>query len=641
MNTKGILLGLMIIWIVSFPSTAQPQLSTKNKKAIELYVEADNYRVRGQFNQAISLLQQAIEKDKGFSEAYFRLGVTYKMMRDLDRSTKSYEAGLYLTIDQKKQKGYFFELGDNYLQVGNYEKARDFLSRYLDSEILNKPKMDQASLWKRTADYAIKNKRNGSGFVPRPLSDTVNCFPMQYFPVLTADEQELIFTRRLGAGNEDDEDLVITRKDSAGHWTKPESISPNVNSGYNEGTCTISADGRQLIFTSCLGRKGFGNCDLFQSLRVGTTWSMPLNMGPQINSPAWESQPALSADGRVLYFLSDRKGGLGSRDIYVSYQIEPNKWTKAENLGPKINTPYDEISPFIHVNGRTLFFAANGRLGFGGYDLFRSEKENGEWQEPVNFGYPVNNHEDQFSLFITADGKRGYYSHEEGSMNTSGKIYEISVPEDLQIKFRSNYVKGKVKDKKTGQPLNARIELYDVAKNELVSFVNSDSVTGEYLMVLTQGSEYGIFVSKMEYVFQSLNFNYESEINIEPVEVNVFLDKVTVGAISVLKNIFFEFDRFDLQDKSITELENMVRFLTDNPNVKVEIGGHTDNDGSPAYNIKLSQNRAQSVATYLIQNGIDQKRISQKGYGADRPMKPNDSEENKQDNRRIEFKILK
>lgn len=632
---------LLMSLVLPAITKAQVPLSTKNKKAIELYVEADNYRVRGQFNQAISLLQQAIEKDKNFSEAYFRLGVTFKMMRDLDRSTKSYEAGLYLTVDQKKQKGYFFELGDNYLQVGNYEKARDFLTRYLDSEMLNRVKVDQAALWKRTAEYAIKNKRNISGFVPRPLGDTVNCFPMQYFPVLTADEQELIFTRRLGESNEDDEDLVITRKDSLGHWQKPESISPNVNSEFNEGTCSISADGRQLIFTSCLGRKGFGNCDLFQSLKVGGIWSQPLNMGPQINSAAWESQPSLSADGRVLYFLSDRKGGLGNRDIYVSHQIEPNKWTKAENLGPKINTSYDEISPFVHANGRTLFFAANGRLGFGGYDLFRSEKENGEWQEPINFGYPVNNHEDQFSLFITADGKRGYYSHEEGSKNTSGKIYEITVPEELQIKFRSNYVKGKVRDRKSGLPLNARIELYNVVTNELVSFVNSDSITGEYLMVLTQGSEYGLFVSKKDYVFQSLNFNYESEINIEPVVVNVFLDRVTVGAISVLKNIFFEFDKYELQDKSKTELEKMVRFLTENPLMKIEIGGHTDNDGSPAYNLKLSQNRAQSVASYLLQYGIDIKRISQKGYGADRPIQPNDSEENKQANRRIEFKILR
>ena len=632
---------LLMSLVLPAITKAQVPLSTKNKKAIELYVEADNYRVRGQFNQAISLLQQAIEKDKNFSEAYFRLGVTFKMMRDLDRSTKSYEAGLYLTVDQKKQKGYFFELGDNYLQVGNYEKARDFLTRYLDSEMLNRVKVDQAALWKRTAEYAIKNKRNISGFVPRPLGDTVNCFPMQYFPVLTADEQELIFTRRLGESNEDDEDLVITKKDSLGHWQKPESISPNVNSEFNEGTCSISADGRQLIFTSCLGRKGFGNCDLFQSLKVGGIWSQPLNMGSQINSAAWESQPSLSADGRVLYFLSDRKGGLGNRDIYVSHQIEPNKWTKAENLGPKINTSYDEISPFVHANGRTLFFAANGRLGFGGYDLFRSEKENGEWQEPINFGYPVNNHEDQFSLFITADGKRGYYSHEEGSKNTSGKIYEITVPEELQIKFRSNYVKGKVRDRKSGLPLNARIELYNVVTNELVSFVNSDSITGEYLMVLTQGSEYGLFVSKKDYVFQSLNFNYESEINIEPVVVNVFLDRVTVGAISVLKNIFFEFDKYDLQDKSKTELEKMVRFLTENPLIKIEIGGHTDNDGSPAYNLKLSQNRAQSVASYLLQYGIDIKRISQKGYGADRPIQPNDSEENKQANRRIEFKILR
>ncbi len=640
---KQLLTGLflLVFLVVAIPGEAQMPLSTKNKKAIELYVEADNLRVRGQFGQAISLLQQAIEKDKNFSEAYFRLGITFKMMEDLDRSTKSYEAGLYLTQDQKKQKAYFFELGDNYLRAGNYEKARDFLNRYLDSEMLNKAKMDQATLWKRNADYAIKNRGNISGFVPRPLSDTVNCFPMQYFPVLTADEQELIFTRRLGSGNENDEDLVVAKKDSLGRWTKPISISDNVNSEFNEGTCTISADGRQLIFTSCLGRKGYGNCDLFQSVKVGDTWSQPLNMGPQINSAAWESQPSLSADGRVLYFLSDRKGGLGNRDIYVSYQSEPNKWTKAENLGPKINTAYDEISPFIHVNGRTLFFAANGRLGFGGYDLYRSEKENGEWQEPVNFGYPVNNHEDQFSLFISADGKRGYYSHEEGSKNSSGKIYELVIPEELQIKFRSNYVKGKVKDKKTGQPLNARIELYDVVKNTLVSTVSSDSLTGDYLMVLTQGSEYGLFVTKKDYVFQSLNFNYESEIAIEPVVVNVFLDKVTVGASTVLKNIFFEFDKYDLQDKSITELEKMVRFLSENPLVKVEISGHTDNDGSPAYNIKLSQNRAQSVANYLVQHGIDVKRITQKGYGADRPIKPNDSEENKQANRRIEFKILK
>lgn len=630
----GVFFSTSLVW-------AQSVLSTRDKKAVEYYTQADNYRVRGQFDQAIALLNQAIDRDKGFVEAYFRLGLTYKMMRDLDRSTQSFEQGLHLTSDIKKQKSFFFELGENYLRTGNYEKAIEMLTHYLDNEIMNKAKVDRATLWKRDAQFAIRNKRNIAGFVPHRLSDTVNCFAMQYFPVLTADEQELIFTRRLGAGAEHDEDLVVSKRDAEGRWGKPESISDRVNSEANEGTCTISADGRQLIFTSCAGRRGYGNCDLFESRKVGDAWSEPVNMGPQINSPAWESQPSLSADGRTLYFISDRRSGLGGRDIYVSYQISEGKWSQAESLGPKINTPYDEISPFIHANGRTLFFAANGRPGFGGYDIYRSERENGVWQEPVNFGYPVNNHEDQFSLFITADGQKGYYSHEEGLKNTSGKIYELKVPEDLQIKFRSNYVKGKVRDKKTSLPLKARVDLYDVAKNELISSVASDSVTGNYLIVLTQGADYALYVTRKDYLFQSLNFNYETETNLEPVVVDVFMDRITTGAVSVLKNIFFEFNKYDLQEKSITELERVVTFLKDNASIRVEISGHTDNTGTAVNNLKLSQNRAQSVANYLTTHGIEPGRIEQKGYGADRPIKPNDTEENRQVNRRIEFRIIK
>lgn len=619
---------------------AQAVLSTKDKKAVEFYTQADNYRVRGQFEPAISLLNQAIARDKGFLEAYFRLGITYKMMHDHEHAIQNLEQGLRLTADPKKQKSFFYELGESYLLTGRYEKAGELLGHYLDNEILNKAKIDQATVWKRNADFAMRNKRNVTGFVPHKLSDTVNCFPMQYFPVLTADEQELIFTRRLGSGAEHDEDLVVSRKDSRGRWGKPESISDHVNSEANEGTCTISADGRQLIFTSCAGRRGYGNCDLFESRKVGDQWSEPVNMGPQINSPAWESQPSLSADGRTLYFISDRRSGLGGRDIYVSYQVSDGKWSKAESLGPKINTPYDEISPFIHANGRTLFFAANGRPGFGGYDIYRSEKENGEWQDPVNFGFPVNNHEDQFSLFITPDGRKGFYSHEEGLKTTSGKIYELAVPEDLQIKFRSNYVKGTVRDKKTRQPLKAKIDLYDVAKNVLVSTVNSDSVSGEYLMVLTQGSEYALYVSRKDYLFQSLNFNYETETNLEPVVVDVLMERITAGAVSVLKNIFFEFNKYDLQEKSITELERVAAFLTENPSIRVEISGHTDNTGTAANNLKLSQNRAQSVANYLTSHGVDARRMVQKGYGADKPIRPNDTEENKQANRRIEFRII-
>jgi OOP family OmpA-OmpF porin len=634
------ILAVVFLALSFFSSLGQSTLSSTNKKAIELYTEADNFRVRGQYGQAVNLLLEALEKDKNFQEAYFRLGITFKSMREFAKSTEIFLKGLQVTRDPKRQKAFYFELGDNYLRQGNYQKALDFLNGYLDSEMLNKPKMDQAQLWKRNAEYGLRNIKNEVQFNPRQLSDSVNRFKMQYFPVLTADEQELIFTRRLGASDQDDEDLVISKRKENGEWGTPISISKNINSEFNEGTCTISADGRQLIFTSCIGRRGYGNCDLFASYKNGDEWTVPVNMGPQINSVAWESQPSLSADGRVIYFVSDRRGGLGNKDLYFSYKLDDGKWTKAENLGPNINTPYDEFSPFIHTNGRTLYFTSNGRPGFGGYDIFKSERENSQWTEPVNFGYPVNNHEDQFSLFITANGEHGYYSHEEGFQYNATRIYEITVPEELRVKFKSNVVKGTVRDRKTKAPLKSKVELFNIQTNELVSVVSSDSLTGKYLMVLTQGADYALYVSAQNYLFKSLNFNYENEAVSKPIEIDVDLDKASTGAVAVLNNIFFDLDKYDLKEKSITELDKIVRFLQENPTIKVEIGGHTDSSGSSAYNIQLSQKRAQAVADYLITKGLEKTRFKQVGYGSQKPLKPNDSEENRQVNRRIEFKIL-
>lgn len=634
-------IGCCLLLLLVTQLQVSAQLSTKKKKAIELYTEADNFRVRGQYNQAIALLQEAIEKDRNFAEAYFRLGITFKAMRDFNRSNSSLEAGLTVTQDQKVQKGFFFELGDNYLREGEYQKALEFLNRFLDIETLNKVRIAHAMLWKRSAEYGLRNKKNQSEYKPQMLSDTVNHFGLQYFPVLTADEQELIFTRRMGPGPEDDEDLVVSRKDDNGNWTIPVSISKNINSKYNEGTCTISADGRTLIFTSCIGRRGYGNCDLFLSKKVGDEWSVPVNIGPEINSSAWESQPSLSADGRVLYFISDRRGGIGGRDIYFSRKDSEGKWSTAENMGQPVNSPFDEISPFIHVNGRTLFYATNGRPGFGGYDIFKTELTNEKWSAPENFGSPVNDHEDQFSLFISADGTRGYYSHEDGTRENSARLYEMTIPKELQIQYRSNFVKGIVRDKKTKTPLQSRVELFDLTKDELVSVVESDSVTGEYLMVLTQGSDYALYVSAPDYLFQSLNFNYENESDPKPVVIDIFLDKTDAGATAVLNNIFFDFDKFELKDRSITELNKLIRFLKEKPSVRVEISGHTDSDGSATYNKQLSLKRAQSVVSYLVEKGIDRGRLTEKGYGADQPIKPNDSEENKQANRRIEFKIIR
>ncbi|MCK6617843.1 MAG: OmpA family protein [Cyclobacteriaceae bacterium] len=631
---------LWLVCLVPVVLPAQSGLSTKSKKAIELYNQADNYRVRGQYQQAIDLLNEAINRDKKFVEAYYRLGLVYMSTKRYPMAVQHFETAASLTTDIKKQRIIWFDLGEAYLNTGQYDNAVVTLQNFLRAENQNRQKIERASQWLRNAEFAKQNLALKAHYNQHPLSDTVNCFPLQYFPVLTADQQELIFTRRLGNAPEHDEDLVISRKESNGRWGKPQSLSKNVNSALNEGTCTISADGRKLIFTSCVGRQSFGSCDLYETVKIGNEWTVPKNLGPNVNSTEWESQPALSADGRTLYFVSDRRGGQGRRDIWVSVSDDNGQWTRARNLGSPVNTPGDEISPFIHVNDQVLYFASTGHTGFGGYDIFFSERSGDTWAAPVNLGRPLNDHEDQFSLFITADGLKGYYSHEESTLaGASSRIYEIDIPESQQIKQKSNYVRGVVADRKTEQRLKAKIELYNIEKNQRVSVVESDSLTGEYLMVLTQGADYALYVTKTGYLFQSLNFNYSEISDFEPITQNILLDRAVSGAHAILKNLFFDTDKYDLKEKSITELEKTVRFLQENPSISIEISGHTDNTGSPAYNQQLSERRAQAVYNYLVNRGIPEVRIVSKGYGHTRPVAPNTTEEGKQLNRRIEFLI--
>ncbi len=636
-------LRLIVAMSLCFSLNVQGQgipLCSKNKKAIELFTEADNYRVRRQFKQAVELLNQAILKDKNFCEAYFRLSQVYRELRDYKKSIQLLTTGMNSTPDLKKKKIFAFELGELYLLTGDYNTSIQFLNQFLKEEKLNQPKIDQASFWISTCEFGLKNQRTSAGFQPHMLSDTVNCFVMQYFPVLTADEQQLFFTRRNGIRGTDTEDLVVSTKDATGRWTTPVSISDKINTPENEGTCTVSADGRQLIFTSCRGRAGFGGCDLFLSEKRGDEWSVPVNLGPGVNSGYWESQPSLSADGRTLYFISDRKGGLGGKDIYVSYKNNNGDWSKAENLGPGINTRADDLSPFIHVNGRTLFFASNGRVGFGGYDIFVTEKVDNQWTEPRNFGAPVNNYEDQFSLFITTDGKKGYYSHETGLDDNTGRIYEITIPEELQIAHRSNYVKGIITDAESRKPVKAKVELLDLKKNELVSVVNSDSLNGKYLMVLTHGSDYGLFISAPGYLYKSFNFNFEETKQVDPIVADIQLQKAKSGASMVLNNIFFDYGKYDLKQESISELEKVVTFLSDNPKIKIEISGHTDNQGTEESNQLLSGKRASAVSDFLVTKNISKTRMQTIGFGSKKPIHDNDTEENRSVNRRIEFKIV-
>jgi outer membrane protein OmpA-like peptidoglycan-associated protein len=633
---------IIFLIILSFTQSGRAQeYSTRSKKAIRLYEASEDYIFRRQLPEAVYLLQQAIEKDKTFIEAHLKIAYVYKLMNNVSNQKSHLQSVIQYSKDPSRFKNVYIALGEACYLLMEYDQALSYLNQFLLFPTVDPRLVNEANWLISNVNFAKEQIQNPLDFEPEKMPDRINEGPLQYFPVLTADEEKIFFTRREGHEPHFDEDIYVSEKDSNGTWSFPYPISRTINTQYNEGTCTISADGKILIFTSCMGRRNYGSCDLFISYREGIDWSRPVNMGQNINSTFWDSQPALSADGRRLYFVSERPGGEGKRDIWMSERNENGEWEPALNLGSRINTPEDDVSPFIHVNGQTLYFASKGRLGFGGYDLFSSEYTGGTWSEPRNLGYPVNSPEDQVSLFVAANGETAYYSLDswtEMGAPTS-MIYQFRMPEVITVTNKSYYVKGKIRDAQTDEPLRASIELMDVNSNQLISKVYSDSILGEYTMVLTEGSEYALYVEKKGYIFESRHFSLPTGSDYQPLLMDFYLQKIASGASTVLNNLFFDLDKYDLKEKSITELQKVISYLKKNPELKVGIQGHTDNTGSAPYNMQLSLKRAEAVYDFLVNNGLDPSRLSYHGFGQTRPAFPNDTEENRSKNRRIEFMI--
>ena len=640
---------LLLVVTISIFGSAWAQsvhtYSTKSKKAIQYYEQSTNFFIRRQYGPALELLEYALKKDKNFAEAHLRVGKIYYAVNNEDQAKFHLQKAVKERYDDPRFTDAHLLLANLQFGDGEYDDAQELLQHLLKIPRLPKVIKDDARSLLANIEYTQQEINNPLPYRPEPVGGRVNQFPLQYFPVLTVDQQTMIFTGRRGTSPQYDEDIYVSQRNSDGVWEAPTPISENINTPRNEGTCTVSADGRTLIFTACEDRTGLGSCDLYITRRTGDRWSRPENLGRNVNSRSWESQPSLSADGRTLYFVSDRKGGAGRRDIYVTQRQGDSTWMPAQNLGPTINTARDEVSPFIHVNGQTLYFASNGRPGFGGFDLYVTEQQANQWSEPKNLGYPINTYQDQASLFITADGRDGYYSNELNQDNNAvrSEIYQFELPEQIRVKYRSSYVQGTVYNAITKEPLKANIELVDLTKKAQISKVASDSITGHYLMVLTEGADYGLYVEKKQFLFKSLTFNYATQEDSEvpqPVTVDVYLDPVEKGKETVLNNIFFDTDKYEIKERSEPELQKVIVFLQENPSIRITINGHTDNVGTADYNQQLSANRAKAVHDYLVNAGIATDRLAYQGLGQGQPIADNGSEEGRQKNRRIAFEIL-
>jgi len=611
---------------------------SSNKKALKLFDQGKKLQANRDFIGAVNKYNQAIQRDSSFAEAYWQAGAAYIILSKPGQALPYYAELSGRFPVEPRYIGAQLKMAEATFTEGKYQAALQYITNYL-SFITSKDRYYiKASTIRENCEFALARIENPLDFNPRPLEYPLNQFKQQYFPVLSADQASLFFIKR-----DNDEEIYVAVKNDDNSWSNPVPIDSAITSEYNEGTCSVSADGRTMVFTSCMRSDGFGSCDLYITHKTGDHWREPKNLGRPINSSAWDSQPALTADGKTLYYVSNRKGGLGKRDIWVSHFSEEAGWSHPRNLGPSINSISDDISPFIHANEQTLFFATDARIGFGGFDIYYSDRDTAKnWSEPVNFGYPINTHNDELAMFITADGAQGYYSYEtRKNKKFSSKLYVIDIPEEITLKHRSSYVTGIIYDSLTSKPLQDSIQLFNMSTNLAVSQVVSDSINGKYLMVLTEGAEYALYIDARDYLFKSYHFDLNGQNEgLEGIVANIALSPIEKGEKTTLNNVLFEHDSYALSEKSNIALLFVTDYMLNHPGLNIEIAGHTDNIGSDFYNLRLSKNRAHSVFNYLINHGVDEERLTYQGYGSTHPVASNASDFGRAKNRRIELKIV-
>ncbi len=642
------LLGLTSIGTTWSQSPVRVQTPT-NTKARSLLEKAQQHVKDRDFVKAIESLNQLNEKFPSFGEAFLLKGSLLKIMGDNRGALAAYREGLRKVPVDASHAAEYQLLGDLALSYGDYQTALDAYRQLVKIAPKALRNLARSERQLRTCEFALEALKHPVGEAPVPLPAPMNSFKFQYFPTLTADNRFLLFTGRPAASS--GEDLYISRQNKDGTMSVPMPISPVINSSYNEGAGSISGDGKTLVFASCDRPKSFGNCDLYISRRTGNNWSPPLNLGANVNSSEWDSQPSLSADGRTLYFTSTRRGGQGQEDIYVTMLQPDGSWSPAKNLGTPVNTAGKDMAPFIHASGTTLYYVTDGLVGMGGLDVFRCEKTPaGGWSEPRNLGYPLNTFENEASLFITSDNKRGFCSRSRATEEPPGgarlmrerpvELFGFAVPAPVKARETSTYTQGRVFDANTKKPLKAEVKLYDLATDVLTQFVTSDPVEGDYTVVLNEGHHYAMYAAADKYLLKSLSFDYSDQHTFNPEALDIYLEPVRSGRSVVLNNLFFDTKKYDLKPQSRTELNRLIEFLQQYRDVQIEVSGYTDNVGTTEANLQLSERRARSVVEYLSGHGIALSRLRSKGYGADHPLAANDTDAHRQLNRRIELHIL-
>jgi outer membrane protein OmpA-like peptidoglycan-associated protein len=662
---KNIFLILISFILFAFRTFAQedegcPKLT--DRKAIKLYKEAFGYFQDKHSAQAVPLFKDVIQIEPGVADPYYFLGYINFKLNENYKAAETYLLKAIEICPEVDIYAYYF-LGDIYAGREEWAKAVQYLSEFVKDPALidNDGDLNRAKDLLKWAKFYDNMLNHPVSFDPHYITGicSVN---HEYLPCISSDGEIAFYTRVLEMPPRKDDiyqqkyfkEALFYSDLVNGKFTNGQEMPYPFNSTENIGSVTVTLDNNHLFVA--VGKTladGYLNVDIYDSYKDAEGYWNTLDTVPNINGRrTWETQPSISSDGKTLYFVSDRAGGFGAGDIWCSHMNNKGEWSKPENLGPSINTPGEEKTPFIHTDSQTLYFTSGdakdpdgnvtgvGWPGVGGLDIFFSKHhEDGSWTKPVNIGYPINTVADESGFSVSTSGKIGYYT--SNKLNGPGgydvyafDLYKEARPEEVSL------IKGEVTQRgDTNKPVKARIEIKNVITKKITE-IPVDSVTGKYVAALIFKNDYILTVKTEDCAYESKYLKKEDSSYVELTKVDFEVKPIVVGDSYRLNDIFFATKSSELNDESRSVLDGFIIFLKENPKIKVSIQGHTDNVGKPEDNLKLSEDRAKSVYEYLIANAIDAARLSYKGFGEGKPITTNDTPEGKARNRRTEFVII-
>ncbi|MCB0661545.1 MAG: PD40 domain-containing protein, partial [Saprospiraceae bacterium] len=509
---------IFIAVVFLFPtSQAQKPVSKKDAspKALKYFKSASGNLQEGQLEKALRNFERSLEEEPGFLNALEGAGNVSHDLGMFEKAKEYYQVIMNIQPDYPEIIDYKY--GVVCFKKREFNEAVSAFENYLKKENPENRNVEDAKKYLRDSKFSSTAINNPVPFNPKRMGPAINTEASEYLPSISVDGQTFIFTRFQNG----DENFYYSAKADTG-WMEAKALE-SLNTSMNEASQSVSADGRLFVFTACNRKEGQGSCDIFYTEQMPNgKWTAPKSFGPPINTKAWESLPSISADGRTLYFSSDRPGGQGGRDIWFATRNDDGSWNEPINAGPTINTPDWEQSPFLHPDGHTLYFMSKGLPGFGDFDLFVSRKEGNEWQTPQNLGHPINTQGNEGALFVDFEGNKGYFSTDivpgedpallkgesiVGSFTSSRNtdIYYFDLPVSLRP-LPATYTKVNVKDGETGKPIVANLEFYNLSKQSSLLTAKTDE-KGNFLYVLPMGEDYALNVNRKGYLFHSENFS--------------------------------------------------------------------------------------------------------------------------------------